>query len=154
MQGQSRRPSSYCTNCTHLALHIHDDHRVGAVAHDEVLRVLGQQGHVVDGDVGAGRRAQRFVGAAALGGLHVPHLTEETSRDGAAGVHQADADSSYLHRAVGGRADDVVPVRSEGGLVDEGRVAAELLQSFTRLQSVNSEGTSGADRSGGCWDST
>lgn len=39
--------------CTDLALHVHDDHRVGAVAHHKVFRVLGQQEDVVDGDVGA-----------------------------------------------------------------------------------------------------
>lgn len=36
---------------THLALHVHDDHRVGAVAHHKVLRVFGQQDDVVDRDV-------------------------------------------------------------------------------------------------------
>lgn len=62
---------------TDLALHVHDDHRVGAVAHHEVLRVLGQQQDVVDRDVGAGRRAQRFESVGALGGLHVPNLVPE-----------------------------------------------------------------------------
>lgn len=60
--------------CADLALHVHDDHRVGAVAHHKVFRVLGQQEDVVDGDVGASRGAQRFEGVGALGGLHVPHL--------------------------------------------------------------------------------
>lgn len=60
--------------CTHLALHVHDDHCVGAVAHHKMLRILGQQDDVVDRDVGAGWRPQRLEGAAALGGLHVPHL--------------------------------------------------------------------------------
>lgn len=39
---------------TDLALHVHDDHRVRAVAHHKVLRVLGQQEDVVDRDVCAG----------------------------------------------------------------------------------------------------
>lgn len=65
---------------THLALHVHDDHRVGAVTHHKVLGVLGQQDDVVDRDVGAGRRAQRLEGVAALGGLHVPHLTEKRTQ--------------------------------------------------------------------------
>lgn len=66
----------------HLSLHVHDDHRVGAVTDHEVLRVLGQQEDVIDGDVGAGRRAQRFEGAAALSGLHVPQLVGgEESRE-------------------------------------------------------------------------
>lgn len=38
---------------TDLALHVHDDHRVRAVAHHKVFRVLGQQEDVVDCDVGA-----------------------------------------------------------------------------------------------------
>lgn len=38
---------------TDLSLHVHDDHSVGAVTHYKVLRVLGQQDDVVDGDVGA-----------------------------------------------------------------------------------------------------
>lgn len=58
----------------HLALHVHDDHRVGAVAHHKVFRVFGQQDDVVDRDVGAGGRSQGLEGVAALGGLHVPHL--------------------------------------------------------------------------------
>lgn len=37
-----------------LSLHVHDDHCVGAVAHDKVLRVLGQQDDVIDCDVSAG----------------------------------------------------------------------------------------------------
>lgn len=65
---------------THLALHVHDDHRVGAVAHHKVLRVFGQQDDVVDRDVGAGRRSQGFEGVAALGGLHVPHLMTNGSQ--------------------------------------------------------------------------
>lgn len=64
-------------SCTNLSLHVHDDHCVGAIAHYKVLRVLGQQDDVVDGDVCAGRRAQRFEGVAALGGLHVPHLRQK-----------------------------------------------------------------------------
>ena len=59
---------------TYLSLHVHDDHGVGAVAHHEVLRVLGQQSHIVHGDVATGRRPQRLEGTGALGGLHVPHL--------------------------------------------------------------------------------
>lgn len=39
---------------TDLTLHVHDDHRVGAVAHHKVLGVFGQQDDVVDRDVGAG----------------------------------------------------------------------------------------------------
>lgn len=38
---------------TDLALHVHDDHRVRAVAHHKVLRILGQQEDVVDRDVSA-----------------------------------------------------------------------------------------------------
>lgn len=63
-------------SCTDLSLHVHDDHGVGAVTHYEVLRVLWQQDDVVDGDVCAGRRAQRFEGAGALCGFHVPHLEQ------------------------------------------------------------------------------
>lgn len=51
-----------------------------------MLRVLRQQGDVVDCDVGASRCAQRLKGAGALGGLDVPHLTqgeqEEKRREG------------------------------------------------------------------------
>lgn len=36
-------------------------------------------------------------------------------------------------------ADDVVAVGCEGGFVDKGGVAAELLQRFARLEAVNSE---------------
>ena len=39
----------------YLALHVHDDHGVGAVAHHKVFRVLGQKDDVVDGDVGSSR---------------------------------------------------------------------------------------------------
>lgn len=70
---------------TDLALHVHDDHRVGAVAHHEVFRVLGQQEDVVDCDVGASRRAQRFESVGALGGLHVPNLEPEHTRPAPAG---------------------------------------------------------------------
>lgn len=70
----TKRCCALTSCCTHLPLHVHDDHRVGAVAHHKVLRVLGQLHDVVDRDVGAGRRAQRFEGVGALGGLHVPHL--------------------------------------------------------------------------------
>lgn len=80
-----------------------------------MLGVLGQQDDVVDRDVGAGRRAQRLEGVGALCGLHVPHL------DG----------------AVRGGADDVVAVWGERGLVDERRVAAELLQGLTGLEAVD-----------------
>lgn len=65
---------------TDLSLHVHDDHSVGAVTHYKVLRVLGQQDDVVDGDVGACWRAQRFEGVWALGGLHVPHLRQVAER--------------------------------------------------------------------------
>lgn len=58
----SRHNMSLSSVCTHLSLHVHDDHRVGAVTHDKVLGVLGQQDDVVDGDVGACRRAQGFEG--------------------------------------------------------------------------------------------
>lgn len=79
---QGRRPRTFqdAGPRTDLALHVHDDHRVGAVAHHEVLRVLGQQQDVVDRDVGAGRRAQRFESVGALGGLHVPNLVPEHTR--------------------------------------------------------------------------
>lgn len=47
--------------------------------------------------------------------------------------------SSNLDRPVRRGADDVVAVRREGGLVDEGGVATELLERFARLEAVNSE---------------
>lgn len=59
-----------------LALHVHDDNSVGAVAHHKVLWVLGQQDDVVDCDVGAGRGAKGLEGVGAFCGFHVPHLTE------------------------------------------------------------------------------
>lgn len=59
---------------TDLSLHVHDDHCVGAVAHDKVLRVLGQQDDIIDCDISAGWRSQRLEGAGALSGLHVPDL--------------------------------------------------------------------------------
>lgn len=59
-----------------LALHVHDDYGVGAVAHHKVLWVLGQKDDVVDCDVGAGRGAQGLEGVSAFCGLHVPHLTD------------------------------------------------------------------------------
>lgn len=80
-----------------LSLHVHDDHCVGAVTHYKVLWVLGQQDNVVHCDVCAGRRAERFEGAAALCGLHVPHLD----------------------CTIRGSTNDVMAIGSEGGLINE-----------------------------------
>lgn len=51
---KSQTTVSDVATLTDLSLHVHDDHCVGAVAHDKVLRVLGQQDDVIDCDVSAG----------------------------------------------------------------------------------------------------
>lgn len=135
---------------TDLALHVHDDHRVGAVAHHKVFGVLGQQEDVVDRDVGARRRAQRFESVGALGGLHVPNLVPEHTRQARHTLAHAPSGltgkrgekrkrrTPYLDGPVRRSADDVVTVGGEGGLVHKRRVATELLQCLSRLQPVNS----------------
>ena len=101
-----------------LSLHVHDGHGVGSAADDQVFGVLGQEVDAVDVEAPAGRRAtEGLEGADALARFGVP-----------------DFDGS-----VGRGADDVVAVDGVDGVVDVGRVAAELLQGFARLEAVASD---------------
>lgn len=95
-----------------LPLHVHHHHGVGAVAHHEVVRVLGREQQAVDGRLAA---AERLVRGQALARAQRPQL------DGA------------VRRA----AQHAVPVRREHRLVHERQVPAELLQDLARLQPVD-----------------
>jgi len=57
-----------------LSLHVHDDHRVGAVTDDKLFDITRQRMNAVDGDVGACKTAQGLERVEALRTLYVPHL--------------------------------------------------------------------------------
>lgn len=95
-----------------LALHVHDHHRVGAVAHHEVVRVLGREQQRVDGRLAAAERLER---GRALARAHRPHL----------------------HAAVRRAAQHRVPIWGEHRLVHERPVTSELFQHLARLEPVD-----------------
>lgn len=70
--------------------------------------------------------------------FHTWHQSTRTCHAREREVSGEEAAASYLDGPVRRRADDVVAVGGEGRLVHKRRVATELLQSFARLQPVDS----------------
>ena len=71
----------------YLALHVHDDDCVGAVAHDKLLDITWQRVDAVNSDVAARRASQRFERVLALCRLDVPHL-DRAVRAGTGATHR------------------------------------------------------------------
>ena len=57
-----------------LSLHVHDDHRVGAVTHDELFDITWQRMNTVYSNVCACKTSQRLECVQTFGTLDIPHL--------------------------------------------------------------------------------
>lgn len=64
--------NKYWITSSHLAVHVHDDHRAGVVANQKLFWILREGNHVVDGHLRCSR--QRLVSVQALPGFRIPNL--------------------------------------------------------------------------------
>ena len=65
---------------SYLPLHVHDDHCVTAVTHDELFSVLRERNDAVDCDVRPGATTEGFECVYAFCCLDVPHLNMDKSK--------------------------------------------------------------------------
>lgn len=63
--------------CSHLAMNVRNNHRVGPIAHHEVLRSLWDKHNVVNSDVCTIRNVRGFYCVSAIHCLHAPDLKKD-----------------------------------------------------------------------------
>lgn len=136
---------------SYLSLDVHDNHCAGPVTHHKVLRVLGHQNNIVNGDVRTFGNVRRFDGDGAFCRVHVPDLSKTESAllpqrrgdERHVSVHQslyANEMQIYLHCAICWGANGKLAVVWEDDVVYAGSVTLELLQHLSWFQSMKSDG--------------